>query len=90
MEVLKWVRLEHLNEDRRQVEKPRAAYHDIFHLLGEMLTSTTACKHEIRTEPGVEPVNVKAYQLPESQKEEVGRQVEERRRGGIITESNFT
>ena len=53
-----------------------------------MLTSTTAVRLEIRIEPGVEPVNVKPYQLPETQKQEVRRQVEELRQGGIITESN--
>jgi transposase InsO family protein len=87
-EVLKRLRLEHLNkEERQQVEKMCAAYQDIFHLPGEILTSTTTVQHEIRTEPGVEPVNVKPYRLPETQKQEVRKQVEELRRGGIITES---
>jgi hypothetical protein len=53
-----------------------------------MLTSTTAIRHEIRIHPGVEPVNVKPYRLPQTQKQGVRRQVEELRRGGIITESN--
>jgi len=53
-----------------------------------MLNSTTAVRHEIRIQPGFEPVNVKPYRLPETQKQEVRRQVEELRRGGIITESN--
>ena len=88
-EVLKRLRLEHLNKEERQhVEKTCAAYQDIFHLPGEILTSTTAVRHEIRTEPGIEPVKVKPYRLPETQKQEVGRQVEELRKGGIITESN--
>jgi hypothetical protein len=87
-EVLKRLRLEHLNEERQQVEKTCTAYQDIFHLPGKMLTSTTAVKHEIRIELGVEPVNVKPYQLPQTQKQEVRRQVEELRRGGIITESS--
>jgi hypothetical protein len=88
-EVLKRLRLEHLNsEERQQVEKLCATYQDIFHLPGEILTSTAAVRHEIRTELGVEPVNVKPYRLPQSQKQEVRRQVEELRRGGIITESS--
>jgi hypothetical protein len=33
-------------------------------------------------------VNVKPYRLPETQKQEVGRQVEELRREGIIKESS--
>jgi len=59
-------------------------------LPGEKLTSTTAVRHEIRIDPGVEPVNVKPYRLPETQKQEVQRQAEELRRGGIITESRST
>jgi transposase InsO family protein len=88
-EVLQRLRLEHLNqEERQQVVRTCAAYQDIFHLPGEPLTSTTAVKHEIRMEPGVEPVNVKPYRLPETQKAEIRKQVEELKRGGIITESN--
>ena len=88
-EVLKRLSLEHLNKEERQhVEKTCAAYQDIFHLPGEMLTSTAAVRHETRTEPRVEPVNVKPYRLPETQKQEIGRQVEELRREGIIKESS--
>jgi hypothetical protein len=68
-EVLKRLRLEHLNkEERQQVEKTCATYQDIFYLPGEILTSTAAVRHEIRLQPGAEPVNAKPYQLPETQK----------------------
>jgi hypothetical protein len=88
-EVLKQLSLDHLNkEERQQIEKTCTDYHDIFHLPGEVLTSTIAVKHEIRLEPGAQPVNVKQYRLPEAQKQEARRQVEELRRGGIIEESN--
>jgi hypothetical protein len=87
--VLKLLRLEHLNdEERKQVEKTCAAYQDIFHLPGEVLTNTTAVRHEIRIEPGIEPINVKPYRLSETQKQEVRRQVEELRWAGIIIESS--
>jgi len=88
-EVLKQLRLGHLNEEeRREIEKTCLEYHDIFHLPGEVLSNTTVVKHEIRFEPGAEPINARPYRLPESQKQEVQRQVEELKRGGIITESN--
>jgi hypothetical protein len=90
-EVLKRLGLKHLNtEERKQVEKTCAAYQGIFHLPGDMLTRTLAIRHEIRIQPGIEPMNVKPYRLPETQKQEVRRQVEELRRGGIITENNST
>ena len=88
-EVLKQLSLDHLNkEEREQIEKTCADYHDIFHLPGEKLTSTTAVTHEIRVEPGTKPINVKPYRLPETHKQEARRQVEELRKGGIIVESN--
>jgi hypothetical protein len=88
-EVLKQLILDHLNkEERQQIEKTCTHYHDIFHLPGEMLTSTIVVKHEIRLEQGAQPVNVKPYRLPEGQKQEARRQVEDLRRGGIIEESN--
>jgi hypothetical protein len=71
-DVLKRLRLDHLHtEEREQVEKTCADYHDIFHFPGETLTGTTAIRHEIRMQPGVEPVNVKPYRLTETQKWEV-------------------
>jgi hypothetical protein len=88
-EVLKRLRLEHLNEEeRRDIEKTCLDYQDIFHLPGETLSSTKVVQHEIRLEPGTEPVNIRPYRLPESQKFEVRRQVEELKKGGIITESS--
>ena len=87
--MLKRLRLEHLNEEeRRDIEKTCLEYQDIFHLPGEMLSSTSVVKHEIRLEPGTEPVNTRPYRLPESQKPEVRRQVEELKSGGIIMESS--
>jgi hypothetical protein len=56
-------------------------------LPGEKLSCTPVVKHEIGLEPGTEPVNSRPYRLPESQKQEVRRQVEELKEGGIITES---
>jgi hypothetical protein len=88
-EVLNRLRLGHLNEEeRRNIEKTCLDYQDIFHLPGETLSSTQVVKHEIRLEPGTEPVNIRPYRLPESQKPEVRRQVEELKRGGIIIESS--
>ena len=81
-EVLKRLRLEHLNaEERKEIEKTCLDYQDIFHLPGEVLSSTSVVKHEIRLEPGAEPVKARPYRLPEYQKQEVRRQVEELKRG---------
>jgi len=37
---------------------------NIFHLRGEVLSSATTVKQEIRLEPGTEPVNARTYRLP--------------------------
>jgi hypothetical protein len=88
-EVLKHLRLEHLNEEERgDIERVCADYQDIFYLPVEVLSSTRVVKHEIRLEPGTDPVNTRPYRLPEAQKLEVRRQFEELKKGGIITESS--
>jgi hypothetical protein len=74
VEVLKRLRLEHLNEEeRKEIEKTCLDYQDIFYLPGETLSSTTLVKHEIRLEPGTEPANARSYRLPETQKHEIRR-----------------
>jgi hypothetical protein len=61
-EVLKQLRLEHLNEEeRKQMEKTCLDYQHIFHLPGEVMSSTTTVKHEIRLESGTEPVKARPY-----------------------------
>jgi len=89
-EVLKRLRLEHLNEEeRKEIGKTCLDYQNIFHLSGDVLSSITAVEYEIRLEPGTEPVNAWPYRLPESQKREVRKQIEELKRGGFIKESNY-
>jgi hypothetical protein len=79
--------LEHLNiGERKQIEKIYSQ--DIFHLPDEVLSSTTEFKHGIWLEPSTEPVNARSCHLPESQNQDVRRQVEELKIGRIITESN--
>jgi hypothetical protein len=80
--VLKRLRLENLNkEERRKIEEVCLAYRNIFHLPGERLSTTTAVKHEILLEPGLQPVNLRPYRLPETQREEVSKQVQQLRKG---------
>lgn len=69
------------------MEKTCASYQDIFYLQGEIMTSNTAVRHEIHLEPGVEPMNVKPYWLPKTQKQEVRRQWKNLNGEGFITDS---
>jgi hypothetical protein len=63
-------------------------YQDIFCLPGDRLSSTGAAKHSISVEPGTEPINTRPYRLPETQKQEVDKQVKKLLQEGIIEESN--
>ena len=70
------------------MEKTCLDYQEVFLLHGEALSSNTAVKHEVRLVRGTGPLNARPYRLPESQKLEVRKQVEELKRGGFVTESN--
>jgi hypothetical protein len=68
-EILKQLRLEHLNmEERKLLVKTCLDYQDIFYLPGDKLSSTGAARHSISVEPGTEPINTRPYRLPETQK----------------------
>ena len=56
----------------------------MFFLPGDKLSCTNAAKHAIQLEPGVTPINIRPYRLPESQKEVVDRQVKQLLEDGII------
>ena len=88
-EILKKLRLEHLNmEERKLLVQTCLDYQDIFYLPGNQLSSTGAIRHSISVEPGTEPINTRPYRLPETQKAEIGKQVKKLLHEGIIEESN--
>lgn len=59
----------------------------MFYLPGDRLSCTNAARHTIQLEPSVTPINTQPYRLPESQKEEIERQVEQLVEEGIVTPS---
>jgi hypothetical protein len=67
---------EHLNEEEKKLlHEVCLQYQDVFHLPGDKLSCTNAARHTIQLQPGVRPINTRPYRLPESQKEEIDRQV---------------
>lgn len=87
-EVLNQLRLEHLcKEERKLLEATCYEFQDIFHLPGDKLSYTNAIKHSIVVEPGTQPINSRPYRLPETQKEEVDRQVKKLIEEGVLEES---
>jgi hypothetical protein len=88
-EVLNKLRFDHLNkEERAMLENTCSDYQDIFYLPGEELSSTNAVKHSITVVPGTSPINTRSYRLPEAQKAEIEKQVDEMLDKGVIEQSN--
>jgi len=85
------LRTDHLNgEERISLIKICEEYNDVFHLLGDKLTFTTAAEHSIPT-PTIDPtrgINTKPYRIPEIHRDEVQNQTEQMLRDGIIVPSN--
>jgi hypothetical protein len=71
------LRTDHLNvEERVSLIKICEEYNDVFHLLGDKLTFTTAAEHAIPT-PMIDPnrgINTKPYRIPEVHNEKVKKQ----------------
>jgi hypothetical protein len=87
--VIAKLRDEHLNEEEKKLLREVIfEYQDVFYLLGDKLSCTYAARHTIQLEPGVTPINTRPYRLPDSQKEEIDRQVKQLVEDGIITKSD--
>jgi len=84
--VIANLRDEHLNEEEMKLLREVCVkYQDVFYLPGDKLSCTNVTRHSIQLEPGVTPINTQPYKLPESQKEEMHRQVKQLVEDGIVT-----
>ena len=87
--VVERLRTDHLNrEEKRSLLELCFDYQDVFYLPEDRLSCTNAVKHTIPLELGTTPINTRPYRLPESQKEEVDRQVKQLLEEGIIAKSD--
>ena len=74
--VMAKLRTDHLkSEEKKSLHELCFDYQDVFFLSGDKLSCTNAVRHTIQLQPGVIPINTRPYRLPESQKEEIDRQV---------------
>ena len=81
----KSLRLDHLNsEEKQSVIKICSEFNDVFHLEGDLLTTTNAGEHSIKLKEDVNPIKCKSYRLPESQKDEIAKQCKEMLKNNII------
>lgn len=87
-EVLDSVNMKSLNEEEKtSIQKICAKYADVFHLEGDPLTVTNLYRQKILLKPEAQPVYVKPYRLPHSQKSEIHKQVDKMLQDGIIEEA---
>lgn len=81
------IQLDHLNtEEYREIKKILNKFRQLFFKEGDILTSTTNIKHEIRTTTE-EQINSKLYRYPPQHEAEVRKQVREMEEQGIIRKS---
>jgi len=83
------LRMEHLNsEERKSLQRICFDYQDVFYLRSDQLSCPNAVNHSINFIPGTTPINTRHYKLPETQKQEVDKQLAKLLKGGIVEESN--
>lgn len=86
--ILKIINLTHCGALERQISIDLVRqYSDIFHLEGDQLTFTDVVEHRIDLKPGTRPIFVKPYRIPEGNRAEVNRQLDELEANGIIEPS---
>lgn len=82
------LKLDHLNsEERASILSICREHNDLFFLEGDYLSCTNSVKHEISTLTDHAPINIRPYRLPESQKQEISKQVGAMLDGNIIQPS---
>lgn len=64
------------HEERYSLFKIVEAFHDVFHLNGDVLTRTDIVKHNIPLLQDTAPINIRQYRLPESQRSEINSQID--------------
>ena len=79
------LRISHLNpEERCTISQICQKYNEVFHLDGDKLTVTNVSKAEIKLKPDTSPVYCKPYRLPQSQKQNLEKEVDKLLKDEII------
>ena len=83
--LFKTLNLNYLNkEEKVSIENLTAKYSDIFYLPNDKLTVTKLYKQCIHLKQNANPVFVKPYRLPHSQKQEIEKQINKMLSDGVI------
>lgn len=86
--VENFLKLDTLDKNKKlMIQELCNDYRKIFYLPGDKLTTTNTIKHEIPLQENTPPINVKPYRLPEAQKAEINKQINEMLANGTVRES---
>lgn len=87
--LMKNLDLQHCETIQREaMNKLCKKYNKAFFIEGDKFEHTDVIEHHIQLKPGTQPIFTRQYRIPESQKEEVQRQIDEMETKGIIEKSN--
>lgn len=75
-------------EEKIEMEKLCMSFVTAFFIEGDSLEHTDVIKHKIDLKPGTLPINTRQYRIPELQKNEIQKQLDELEKRGIIEKSN--
>ncbi len=86
--LLSALRLEHLTpSERPRIEKILLEFSSLFYLEGDSLQSKVVSPHELRLEPGTQPIFTKPYRVPEFFRSEIEKATKNLLQQGIIRPS---
>lgn len=86
--LLKELKINHLSrEEKATIRKICLKYNDIFCLSDDKLSVTKILSPSIAVKQNTQPVYTKPYRLPQSQKEEIAKQIKNMTDSGIIEEA---
>lgn len=75
-------------EERNEMLKLCEKFSEVFYLEGDPLKHTDVIRHKIELKPGTTPIFTRQYRIPESQKGEIQRQLDDLESRGVIEKSN--
>lgn len=86
--ILHNLRLDHCNSEEKQIiEELVSSFSDIFYIKGDKLTHTDLTQHRIPIKENTNPIYTRQYRIPQSQQQELDKQIADLHQQGIIEPS---
>lgn len=86
--IFESLKLTHCKElEKKEMHKLCKNFAGAFYIEGDTLEHTDVIRHKIELKPGTTPINTRQYRIPETQKTEIQRQLDELESKGVIEKS---